>query len=283
MNEYSSTVQVGLALEQASTQTILPIVQIHQSTTTLHGFYPIDETTFDGTETTYNLPEGEVSIATITLPRTVTDVEDYKVNQYMAAVYDYRGIKDREHEGYASYVNTNDTGYFSSWSMPLVKWMHRYGRGTLIGNLTVNMAADSPGPQDPNPPAPPEESGTIRWVSTLDINTAGNQCAFFDFNWITLFKASMGSRPVTGQTMVIPLKLDIVSNPPTGEFKASLISQQGTSSPVGGLVFDTLRIIKLKDTVESGEYKFDFLITDQFAKTHEVELTLNFVTGTSST
>lgn len=282
-NPYSSTIQAGLPLEQSSTQTILPIVQINQSTAILHGFFPISETTFTGTESSFTLAEGDVPLTTITLPRSVDDVSDYKVSQYMAVVYDYRQATDREYEGYTAFVDVNDTGYFSSWSMPIVKWMHRFGRGTLIGNMTVNMAADNPGPQDPTPPSPPQDAGTVRWVSTLDINTAGNQCAFFDFNWISLFQASMNSRPISAnKTPVVPLKIEIVSNPPTGEFKASLVSQQGASSPVGGIVFDTIRIIKLKDTVDSGAYEFQFRITDQFAGTHDVELTLNFVTGTSS-
>lgn len=281
----SNAVQFGLPLEKPSTQTILPIVEIvNDVTCRLHGFFPIPETEFDGTETTFALAEGNVNIQSVTLPepRITQDYDQYNpplIQQYMAATYSMDEAKNRPWIGYQAWIPNDDTGYFSWYSMPPGNWVNRYGEGGLVGSLRWDMTLTNLSGSS-TPPTPPDgEDGTLTWVTTADI-TNQPDCPFFDFNWVKVFDVKpipSGEEVPSGQ--IVPVSISIVSNPPTGEFKAT-ISGMPMYMPGGGVLWDTIRIIRLKKVVAPGDYEFNFklvAVQDGIETTTPVTLTLTAV------
>jgi hypothetical protein len=91
-------------------------------------------------------------------------------------------------------------------------------------------------------------------------------CGFFDFNWVTLFQAKSQAQP---------LRIEIVSNPPTGEFKTTIVPYPSVIG-AGAVEFNTLRIIKLKP-VDPGTFTFNYMVYDQMGQKTPVVLTLTVV------
>lgn len=253
----------GLPLAAPSKQSILPI--ICGGNGSLQGFFTINTTTFTGSETSFALAEGSVAIKTVTLPSKVNDGRNYGVEQYMAVVYSDDELLKRPWIGYSSWVNTNDTGYFLSYSMPTQGWMTRYGRGILITNLLVNMAADTMTPPSNTPPS--ASNAAIRWVASMEENSSQMDCGFFDFNWVQLFVAQSPN--------IDPLSIEIISNPVGGAFKSTLVPNP-TVAPLGGVQFNTVRIIRLT-TAAPGAYVFTYKVHDTKGGTTNCTLTLTLV------
>jgi hypothetical protein len=262
-DNHATNNKLGLPLATPSHQTILPI--FCGGNGNLQGFFTIASTTFNGSETSFTLADGAVPIQSVTLPKKVSDGSNYGVQQYMAVVYPDDQVSKRPWVGHSAWVDTNDTGYAISYSMPSQGWYTRYNRGTLITNLRVNMAALSMTPPSSTPPS--ATNATQRWVASMNRLSSELECGFFDFNWVSLFKASSPS--------IDPLSITIVSNPAGGVFKSTLVPYQVVAGQ-GGVQFNTVRIIRLLDAA-AGTYVFNYQVTDTKGNTTPCTLTLTVV------
>jgi hypothetical protein len=273
-----SKIQFGLPLTAPSTQTIIPILDTYGKA---FGFFPIASFTFEGSETTYELPDGTVAITTVTLPPKVTNSYDMNpVSQYMAAVYSPLQTPLQPWLGFKEFVNAysnQSVGYYSWWSMPTSGWLQHFGYGTFIESLKFNMdkyVYAAPAGQG----APTVTDATMRWATTSNL-AAFSSGSFIDFNWLQLFNATLQQTPgYTPGQEVIPLSISTVSNPAGGFFKASVVQAQGAQIivPGGAAMFDTVRILRLADPT-AGTYLFDFAVSDNLGNTTPVTLTLTVV------
>ncbi len=256
-SNFQTNNKLGLPLEAPVAQTILPVMCDNGN---IMGFFTIGATTFDGTETEFALAEGDVALTSITLPKGVDNGSGYGVEQYMAVYYEQPRL--REWLGYAAFVSVNDTGYQLSYSMPSQGWVTRMNRGTLITNLSVQMDTLTTVVE---PEVPPNvQNGAVRWAAAMNVNSPQlKSCGFFDFNWVALFQA---------KSKATPLRIEVVNNPASGEFKSSLVPNP-VVMPLGGIEFNTVRIIKLKD-VEAGVYVFNYLVIDDKNQSTPCVLTL---------
>ncbi len=266
----ASYVQLGLPLEKPSKQTIVPVI-VSPDHNIYVGWMNIAETTFNGTETTLSVPGPSAStltfdITTVTLPpRPVGDPEYQRVQQFMAVVYDRLPEGYRPYASTTAFVSTNDAQYAMQWLMPVTGQQFRLALGPFITDLTYAMNR-SPA-LAPTPPGPPTASNAgLRWAVTVALNDLLVECAYFDFNWVTLFQA---------ESQAQPLKIETVSNPVGGEFKSTLVAYP-VVNPTGSTEFNTVRIMKLKP-VAAGDYVFNFKITDQLGQSVPVVFTLTVV------
>jgi len=254
---------LGQPLATPSTQTMLPI--ICGGNGNLKGYFTIAKTTFTGEETSFMLAEGPVDITTVTLPDKVL-FNNIGVQQYMAAVFPDDEVLQVPWGGYSSWINNNNTGYKLSYVMATTGWLTRLNQGTLITNLLVNMAADATVVPGNVPPA--VSNAAIRWVASMNVNESQlSSCGFFDFLWTDLFATSSPS--------VDPLSISVVSNPPGGQFKSTLVPYP-VITPLGGPQFNTVRIIKLQPAV-AGTYTFNYVVTDTQNRQTPVSLVLTLV------
>lgn len=261
---FATNNQLGLPLDTPSTQTILPV--ICGGNGNIRGWLSIAVTTFDGTETTFTTSDGPIPITTVTLPKlVVNDGLKYRVYQYMAAVFPDEVERVMPWLGYTAFVDVDESQYAMQWFMPTEGQGYRLNRGPLFTDLTVRMDVDQGVP--PVNPAPPVVTpATLQWAVSLSMNDLQVGCGFFDFNWVTLFKA---------QSQASPLRIEIVSNPASGEFKTTVVPYMSIIG-AGEVEFNTLRIIKLKP-VDPGSYTFNYQVVDQLGQATPVTLTLTVV------
>lgn len=256
--------KLGQALTAPSKQSILPVVCGGNGN--IQGFFPIATTTFNGTETSITIDGFPVAITTVTLPKVVSDNTGTRVQQYMAAVYPDNVVRKKPWIGYASFVDNDDVGYLGARHvMPTQGWHTSYYLGPLVTNLKVTMYDESFTPAVQPPPV--VQNGTIRWVASMDSNPTGLDCGFFDFLWTDLFKAST--------TGIDPVSINVVSNPPGGYFKSTLVPTP-VVAPLGGVQFNTVRIIRLQDT-PAGTYTFNYVVTDTKNQSTNCQLVLTVV------
>lgn len=281
--------QYGLALSAPSKQTVLPVVK--QSNGMIMGFYAITSTTFAGTETSFTLSDGTVPLLSVTvdaLNKTNTqDADEARVQQFMAAVWPVAKEYQLPWRGYNEFIDParpNNIGYYSWWSMPTVLWMKHFSLGTWLNSMKYglsqyNIVAPTPGG---NPPVTTPQ--TLEWATSIDLAAFADGCTFFDFNWIDLFQAQLANDPTVQGTTVVPQSIQTVSNPGGGQFKASVVqgvagSAGPTVYPGGGVVFNTVRILKLMDA-PAGTYTFNFLVSalvSGVVKTSPAVLTLTVI------
>lgn len=275
-----SSIQYGLALAAPSKQTLLPVMLPSGK---VYGFFPIASTTFTGAETTFALANGSVAITTVTLPPKVsTNIHgENRVQQYMAAVFPTNTERTQPWRGYPELVPVdipNDIGYYSWWSMPVTMWFNHFGKGAFLDSMTSGMANFVPSAADEQDPPTITTPKTLEWACTMNLQAFTEECAFFDFNWVALFNAVAQADPTAFGNGVIPLSISTVSNPATGEFKASVVQGHGgqTIVPGGGVQFNTVRILRLHDP-EAGAYVFNFAVTDNLGQSVPAVLTLTIV------
>jgi hypothetical protein len=268
-------IQLGLPLDTPSSQTILPVIVGNRNgpkdtngaplmtNGTLLGWFSIAQTVFAGTERTFAMPEGNLPINSVTLPDLVTGSEQHRVQQYMAAVFNDLDEKVKPWLGFAGFIDTRESQYALQWFMPTEGTGYRLNKGPLLRDLTERMDVDAGG-GIPSVPAPTATAGSLTWAVSLTMADMAPDCGFFDFNWVELFNA---------QTVGYePLKIEIVGNPASGEFKTTVVPFP-TVLPQGSVEFNTLRIIKLKP-VTAGDYQFNYKITDTHGGSTNVTFTL---------
>jgi len=255
---------LGQPLDSPSTQTILPV--ICGGNGNIRGWLAIASTVFDGTETSFTTSDGPIDITTVTLPNLViNDGLKYRVYQYTAAVFPDDQERLRPWLGYTAFVSVDESQYAMQWFMPTEGQGYRLNRGPLVIDLMVRMnASDGAPPADPSPPT--AQPATLRWAVSMTMNDLVAGCGFLDFNWVTLFHA---------QSTTQPLRIEIVSNPPSGEFKTTIVPYPVVVGE-GAIEFNTLRIIKLKPVVP-GSYVFNYQVVDQLGQATPVVLTLTVV------
>ena len=263
----------GLPLAASSKQTILPVMHIDGR---VIGFYPIAETTFTGTETEYTTSDG----VTVPLKTVTVDNNVYlrAVVQYMAAVFEPEySIKQvpastyvvqRSAEPWASVdLVTGDPTAYRWYSMATQSWLLHFGQGTYISALASNLDTSVPAPVPPVPPA--GENATMEWRASIDYASLLGECSFFDFNWMTTFKTKSADEP---------LRIVVIENPPpdVGMTKPPLVAKViGIPVATGnGVIYDTVRILKLVDSIEKQDYVFKFQIVDTKDLRTDVTFTL---------
>lgn len=264
-SNFQTNNKLGLPLAEPSVQTILPIINAGNGN--IVGFYPIAQTSFDGTERQFALSQGNVPINTVTLPPKINDGTGYGVKQYVAVIFDAPLDKhNMPWLGYSEFVDTNSTGYQLRWYQPSIGRGWLLQQGTVIGALALGMDQSPPAPNTPVPPT--AVNGTMRWAGRLDLNGSEYECAFFDFNWVELFQ-------VKSENPNYPKRLEVVSSPPGGEFKSSLVPYPALT-PLGCPEFNTIRILRLKNAV-AGDYVFNYRVVDSNNLSVNVQFTLTLV------
>jgi hypothetical protein len=254
--------KIGLPLDAPSKQTVVPVV-VGPDYNMIVGWLHITETTFDGTETEITLPSGvEIPLTTLTLPaQPFGDPELTRVRQYMAAVYPWLPFNSRPYAA-PEFVSVDDSQYAMKWLMPVIGQQYRLSWGPLLTDLKWGMN-ESPG-LPPTPPSPPDaDDAALTWAVTIGLNQLTHECAYFDFNWVELFKT---------QSTKDPLKIEIVSNPAGGIFKSTIVAFP-TVTPTGGTEYNTVRILKLHEAT-ADDYVFTYKITDRAGQSVTATLTL---------
>jgi hypothetical protein len=278
-----SMIQFGQPFPEPIAQTILPIIT---AAGVVVGFFPITSTTFAGTETSFALASGTIPVSSVALPPKVTTntLEGFRNEYYMAAMWPEgpgtlgptivqpanpynpsQTILSRDFSpwrGYPEFVDgalPNNLGYYSWWSMPTVMWLHHFGRGTYLNALINDLNMPIPTPPSGTPPTPVTPV-TLRWVCSASIESFLIDCAYFDFNWVSEFQVAYPPDTTQYGNAQTPMSITVVSNPAGGYFKASVVQGQGqTIIGGGGVVYDTIRILRLSDP-PAGSYTFDFNI-----------------------
>lgn len=260
-----SKTQFGLPLDNPSKQTILPVGIVQNSTFEVVGMFAIPETTFDGTETTYVVQPGAggtVDIQSVTLPAKIAAPDYPPSQQFMAVTYTYEEAVPLPWGGFSEFIPNETTGYYSRWSTPVALRRHWYDPGSLIGSFLHGMAVYPIWVPPPSAPTPDPEDGTLRWAVTLNLAAVAKECTFFDFNWVTLFQESIFSvEPNTegGSNTWVPLQIITVTQPAGGEFRAAIL-QRPEYVAGGGTIFDTVRILRMTETIAAGTYVFEFSV-----------------------
>ena len=276
-----STIRTGVEFATPVKQTILPVAEVIRGQTRngevasahIVGFFPISETSFTGLETSFSLSTGTVKITSIRLPSLTTDT---RVQEYMVAEYSNHEANQEAWRGHASFVSNEESGYYSQWILPASSITYRHGLGILVGSLTTRLNVGTwSNPADPVPPS--AEDGKIKWAASVSL-TSNLECSFFDFNWVELFQA----KPPAGMDVASLNGLAIVptSQPEELPFKSTVLQHPmiGANNTV---IYNTIRIVRLKQTIEAGDYTFGFTIACVDAHNRlvstEVELTLTVV------
>lgn len=270
--------QLGLPLEAPSTQTIIPVLVGNRNgpkddegnrlmtNGEIVGWFSIPSTEFDGTEREFTMPEGLLPINSVTLPPLVQGTGTYRVQQYMAAVFNDLDQRVKPWLGFAGFIDTRESQYAMQWLMPVNGQGYRFNRGPLVSDLTVRMDLDAGGGIPPVAP-PVVVPGKLNWAVAVTMANMAPDCGFFDFNWVDLFKAQTAGYE--------PLKIEIISNPASGEFKTTVVPFPSVL-PQGSIEFNTLRVIKLQP-VAPGNFEFNYAIVDTHGGRTPVTFTLTVV------
>lgn len=255
---------LGLPFTAPVKQTLIPVQCARNN---IVGWIPIAATEFAGTETTFPLASGALPITTVTLPPMAQNSNgQFRVNQFMAAVFPSVDSEKGPWLKYPEFISIRSSDYVMQWFMPVMGQGYRVNLGALLGDLKMGMdfrSGDLPPPIDP----PAVTPGTLQWAVSLAPHALGPDCPFFDFNWVELFNSQTDG--------VDPLRIEIVSNPVSGEFKTTVVAYQSIT-PLGGAQYNTLRIINLKHA-EPGQYVFNYAVVDTLGQSTPVTLTLTVV------
>lgn len=245
MNKY------GLPLSTPSTQTILPAIR---EDGLVVGWYPIVQTTFTGAETSFTLPDCTVPLKTVTVDSTTG------LKQYMAAVFP-KGLAFNTQPWASNSLVSPSDGYYRWWSMPTETWVLHYGQGMFLGGLSSSLdragAAATPAPSAPSVATPQART----WQASVSYAMLSGNCPFFDFNWVTLFTS-------TGETK--PLRIEVLTS--TTPLLAKVIGIP--TAIAGGVLYDTIRILKTTDTIAPGLYVFTFKVYEEHGLGTNVTLNL---------
>ncbi len=248
MNKY------GLPLQAPSIQTIIPAMTDDGR---VFGFYPIAQRTFNGSETTLTTSDGAI------LPMKSVTVDPNPtlraVAQYMAAVWP-KGIAVKSQPWASADLIGNEDGAYSWWSLPTQGWVHHFGKGTIITAITSNLRTG----YSPDAVVPPSAiNGAQTWATSLSYQALSGDCAYFDFNWMTVFKAKNNN----GND---PVRIQLLTNP-GAILKATVIGTPVVTA--NGVIYDTVRIMRLGN-VAPGNYEFTFRVIDTKDQRTDVTLTL---------
>ena len=253
--------QYGKPLVQPSKQTLIPAMTEDGR---VWGFYPIPSTTFTGTETSFEVESG----VTVPLKTVTVDADPYlhTLTQYMAAVWPI-GLPHKYVPWASSNLIAKDEGYYRWYSMPTATWFTHFGKGLVIEAITNNLDTEVPVPVAPTPPE--AEDASMEWQASLDYRAMLGPCGFFDFNWMTVFNTKSTKEP---QRIVVVSNPAPVAPATTPSMKATVIGIPQASG--NGVIYDTVRIMKLADALEPQDYVFEFQVVDTKNQRTDVTFTL---------
>ena len=250
----------NIPLETPSLQTVLPVLT---QDGLIHGFYPITQTTFDGTETEYTLPDNVVvPLMVVTVDK---DPNARALSQFVAAVFP-AGLPFNYQPWSSASLIDGGYGNYSWYTLPTQGWIHHFGKGVMINAIQSNLNTDSP---TSNTEPPPEAvDGALTWTASVAYASIASDCAFFDFNWMTLFEVKSGLKPV---------RITVLQNPAgsPAPFKATVVGVPTASE--NGVIFNTIRIMKLASNIGLGVYTFQFRVVDVSGQTTDVDLALTIL------
>jgi hypothetical protein len=253
--------QYGKALEQDSVQTLLPAMTEDGR---VWGFYPIAETTFDGTETGFEVEAGvTVPVKTVTVD---TDTYLHSVTQYVAAVWPI-GLAINYFPWASSNLIAKDDGYYRWYSMPTETWTTHFGKGVVIEAIQNNLNTTVPEPVAPVPPDVVD--GSMEWRASVNYTAMSGPCSFFDFNWMDVFQAKSTKDPVRIVVVSNPAPISPETVPP---MKATIVGIPQASG--NGVLYNTIRIMKLTENLLPQAYTFEFEVVDSSDNRTSVEFTL---------
>lgn len=248
-------------LAASSTQTVLPAMLEDGRVV---GWYPITETEFDGTEVAFTLDDNvEVPLKVVTVDSATA------VTQYVAAVWP-TGLANNYQPWASSQLVSVADGNFRIWNMTTQGSKVREGGGILVEAFRSNMA---PSILNTTPNLNPQVADmvSLAWNASVKYDLLTGNCTFFDFNWMTLVSNTL----VDGEQA---FRLEVVSNPaPIGVEKQSplLARVLGVPTALGdGVVYDTVRIMKNRDTIPAGAYVFQFKVYNTQGYSTAVALTV---------
>jgi hypothetical protein len=203
------------------------------------------------------------------------------VHQYVAAVFEREQsiqvvpnqyVVQRTPEPWASAdLVLGDPTAYRLFRMPSHTWMTHFSQGMYIGALINNLDLSIPAPEAPEPPE--AINGTMEWRASINYVALLGECSFLDFNWMTLFETKNPGKD--------PLRIVVVSNPPPvapstqPPMVAKVIGRPIATT--NGVIYDSIRILKLADSLEPGEFVFEFQIVDTKDQKTDVTLTLTVV------
>lgn len=261
MNKY------GLPLKNGPiTQTLLPVMY---RSGVIIGYALIASTEFDGTETTYTLPD-DVELPITTVTEDVNPTMPAKVVQFVAAVFSDNLPKN--FAPWASsyiispYVNEAPSSF---WLMPAQGLVQRTSKGNLVTALMTGMDLSTSAPTTPGAPEVTEPA-TLYWKASVDYASLFGDCPFFDFNWVALFNATTDTRAMRINVVTVPEPIAPSTNPPL------LAKVVGIPVVVGQGVnlYDTIRILRMVDSIPPDDYEFTFEIIDELGQSTPATLTL---------
>ncbi len=253
-----ATINWNATLSEDVVQTILPVLARHQGSAVATGYFIISSTTFDGSETEFEVDtDVEVPIRPVVLPKRGYDgsLNNAIVPEYMAVVYDWEFHRETNpYAGIPTFIPAHDNTYFMQYIQASGDYKMRGSWGNLIGSLRIAMDQVSSGPAPSGPPVVGEDDVTQYWRASIPFGGLGVSCAFYDLNWVDTFEST--SQGALGS----PNRIEIVSNPSGNILKAMVVRQNPTYVGEGGVLYDTLRIVALVPNVPAGDYEFEFKI-----------------------
>lgn len=256
--------QYGLPLNADVVQALLPVMY---ESGRMIGYYPITQTTFDGSETEFTLSNSqEVAITTVTIDEDPT--KEGRPLQYMACVWS-DGTPWNTFPWANELLVSPAEGFYRFFIQPTQTWVLRYQPSNLQVALERGFANVA---TPPTPPGPPDVTtpATLFWKASVSYSGLLGDCPFFDFNWVTLFAASSDTQAIR---IVVTKNPDPVAPATTPPMVAQVI---GIPTAVGaGIIrYDTIRIMRMQDTLATGDYEFEFNIYSEDGQVTPAVLTV---------
>jgi hypothetical protein len=259
MNKY------GLPLTAPSVQTLIPAMN---DAGMVFGFYEIAETTFEGDETSFALPNGTVLPLKSVQIEELLSIRNARVFEYMAAVWPAGMYTQEKPWDDEALIRVGELRNYRAYIMATHTWKTRENLGTYLTGLKNGLNTAFTPPQATTPPD--AEDGSMNWSASASYEALFGDCAYFDFNWMTLFKTKSGNKD--------PLRINVLAQP---ELEAGKVPMRASiiGRPIAtaaGPVYDTVRITKLQELTPKA-YVFSFEVVDTANNKTPVTLTLTVV------
>lgn len=231
------------------------------------GLYAITPTTFDGTETTFDLsgiatPGKTVSIRKISTGPAMPLLP--RLANYMGCVFTKAEEVAEVWTSHAEFIPLKHIMPSNTWQQATLGPDHsKYVEGVMVASLchgnnssiSVTTTTAAPGVTTP---------AALAWAVNAAFSNQ-NGLRFVDFNWVAAFAVSFPT--------LEPAYIRVVSNPAENDVKAFVISA-GNQAANAGVTQNTVRLVKvIQGAVAAGARAFTFSIVDR--KGNEVAVTLN--------
>lgn len=231
------------------------------------GLYAITPTTFDGTETTFDLsglatPGKTVNIRKISTGPAMPLLP--RLSNYMGCVFTKAQELAEAWTSHLEFIPLKHILPSNTWQQAALGPDHsRYVEGVMVASLchgnnsAISVTTTTAAPTVSTPAA-------LAWAVNAAFSNQ-NGLRFVDFNWVAAFAVSFPT--------LEPAYIRVVSNPAENDVKAFVISA-GNQAANAGVTQNTVRLVKvIQGAVAAGVRAFTFSIVDR--KGNEVAVTLN--------